>query len=297
MQDYRLLEALAAVIEAGGFEKAAQALHLTQSAVSQRIRQLEHRLGQPVILRSTPPAATALGRRLHNHLQQVKQMEMGLVDSGSDEPFKVRLTVNADSMSTWLAQGLAACPLSAQMDLDLVVEDQEVGLNRMRNGEVMACICAEAQPVNGGAVSALGVLRYRALASPEFVERYQTQRYPERLTSAPCMIFNQDDRLQHQFLAAMNLPPPARQHRVPSSEGFVQMALSGMGFGLLPELQVAPYIASGDLVNVGPDYHLDVPLYWHYWQTESDAMKALRQAVVQHAASTLGVQSPDNGAT
>lgn len=287
MLDYRLLEALAAVMETGGFEKAAQKLHLTQSAVSQRIRQLENRLGQPVILRGSPPTATALGRRLNNHLQQVRQMEMGLVDQGSNEPLKVRLTVNADSMATWLAQGLASCDISQQMDFDLVVEDQEVGLNRMRNGEVMACICAEVHPVNGGAVSPLGVLRYRALASPAFVERFQTHRYPERLVEAPCLIFNQDDRLQHQFLEALNLPPPARQHRVPSSEGFVQMALTGMGFGMLPELQVAAYLASGQLINVGPDYHLDVPLYWHYWQTESGAMKALREAVIQQAGSAL----------
>lgn len=287
MFDYRLLEALAAVIETGGFEKAAQKLHLTQSAVSQRIRQLEGRLGQPVILRSSPPQATALGRRLNNHLQQVKQLEMGLVDTASNEPLKVRITVNADSMATWLAEGLAACDLSQQMDFDLVVEDQEVGLNRMRNGEVMACICAEAHPVNGGAVSPLGVLRYRALASPDFIERYQTRRAPERLVEAPCLIFNQDDRLQHHFLEAMKLPPPVRQHRVPSSEGFVQMALNGMGFGMLPELQVAPYLASGQLVDVGPDYHLDVPLYWHYWQTESDAMKALREAVIRQAGVTL----------
>ncbi|MHA7879025.1 MAG: LysR family transcriptional regulator ArgP [Saccharospirillum sp.] len=287
MLDYPLLEALAAVIEAGGFEKAAQKLHLTQSAVSQRIRQLENRLGQPVLLRTSPPQATALGRRLNNHLQQVKQLEMGLLETASDAVLKVRLTVNADSMATWLAQALAASPISQQMDFDLVVEDQEVGLNRMRNGEVMACICAEAHPVNGGAVSSLGVLRYRALASPGFVERYQTRQHPERLIDAPCLIFNQDDRLQHQFLAALNLPPPARQHRVPSSEGFVQMALMGMGFGMLPESQVASYLASGQLVNVGPDTHLDVPLFWHYWQTESDALKTLRQAVIAQAALTL----------
>lgn len=287
MLDYRLLEALAAVIETGGFEKAAQKLHLTQSAVSQRIRQLEQRLGQPVILRSTPPAATAIGRRLNNHLQQVKQMEMGLVDQASEEPLSVRLTVNADSMATWLAQALAAAPLSHLMDFDLVVEDQEVGLKRMRNGEVMACICAEAQPVNGGAVSPLGVLRYRALANPEFVERYQTYRSPERLISAPCLIFNQDDRLQHQFLAALNLPPPARQHRVPSAEGFLRMALAGLGYGMLPELQAAEYLGSGELVNVGPDVHLDVPLYWHYWQTESVAMSELRHGVIRQAGRVL----------
>lgn len=287
MLDYRLLEALSAVIETGGFEKAAQKLHLTQSAVSQRIRQLEHRLGQPVVLRRSPPVATALGRRLNNHLQQVKQLELGLLGEEQGEPLKIRLTVNADSMATWLPQAIAACPLSTQMDFDLVVEDQEVGLDRMRNGEVMACICAEAQPVNGGAVSSLGVLRYRALASPAFVERYRTQSEPKRLVDAPCLIFNRDDRLQHQFLEALGLPPPVRQHRVPSSEGFVEMALHGMGYGMLPELQVADYLASGQLVDVGPVFILDVPLYWHFWQTESAPLTALRRTVLDHASRLL----------
>ncbi|HAA45047.1 MAG: LysR family transcriptional regulator [Halomonas sp. 54_146] len=287
MLDYRLLEALSAVIETGGFEKAAQKLHITQSAVSQRIRQLEHRLGQPVVLRRSPPVATALGRRLNNHLQQVKQLELGLLDEAQGEPLKVRVTVNADSMATWLAQALAACPLSHQMDFDLVVEDQEVGLGRMRNGEVMACICAEAQPVNGGAVSPLGVLRYRALASPAFVEHYQTRIDTARLVDAPCLIFNCDDRLQHQFLEVQGLPPPARQHRVPSSEGFVRMALQGLGYGMLPELQVEEYLANGRLVDVGPEFILDVPLYWHFWQTESASLTALRHAVMDYAGQVL----------
>lgn len=287
MLDYRLLEALAAVIETGGFERAAQKLHLTQSAVSQRIRQLEQRLGSPVVLRGSPPTATPLGQRLNNHLQQVKQLELGLVDTHQDEPLKVRLTVNADSMATWLVQGLAAGPLSARMDFDLVVEDQEVGLNRMRKGEVMACICAESHPVNGGAVSPLGVLRYRALASPAFVERHQTRQHPSRLVQAPCLIFNHDDRLQHRFLETLNLPEPERQHRCPSSEGFVQMALAGLGYGMVPELQVQHFLDNGQLVDVSDPYHLDVPLYWHYWQTESDVLASLRKAVVDHARQVL----------
>ena len=71
MFDYKLLAALAAVVEQGGFERAAQVLGLSQSAVSQRIKLLEARVGQPVLQRSTPPAATELGQRLLNHVQQV----------------------------------------------------------------------------------------------------------------------------------------------------------------------------------------------------------------------------------
>lgn len=173
------------------------------------------------------------------------------------------------------------------MDFDLVVEDQEVGLKRMRQGEVMACISAESRPVNGGAVMALGVLRYRALASPAFVDRYQTRTHPDRLSQIPCLIFNHDDLLQHQFLENQGLAPPQRIHRVPSSEGFVQMALAGLGFGMLPELQVKQHLDQGELIDVGPAYHLDVPLFWHYWQTESSAMTTLREAVGAHAAEVL----------
>ncbi|MEG7384718.1 LysR family transcriptional regulator, partial [Pseudomonas aeruginosa] len=61
--DYKLLAALAAVVEQGGFERAAQALGLSQSAVSQRIKLLEARVGQPVLVRETPPHPTDLGRR------------------------------------------------------------------------------------------------------------------------------------------------------------------------------------------------------------------------------------------
>lgn len=67
MFDYKLLAALAAVVEQGGFERAAQALGLSQSAVSQRIKLLEARVGQPVLVRETPPHPTDLGRRLLNH--------------------------------------------------------------------------------------------------------------------------------------------------------------------------------------------------------------------------------------
>lgn len=288
MMDYRLLEALSAVIETGGFERAAQQLHLTQSAISQRIRQLEHRLGQPVLLRTSPPRATDLGRRLHNHVQQVRQLEHGLVDeTDPDQPLAVRLTVNADSMATWLGDALAESPLSTRMDFDLVVEDQEIGLRRMKNGEVMACICAETRPVNGGLSEALGVLRYRALASPGFVEQHGLHRTLAALPNAPCLIFNHDDRLQHRFLAELGLDEPRRTHRCPSSEGFVRMALAGLGYGMMPELQVADALARGDLVDIRPGHALDVALYWHYWQTESPAMANLRHSVCRRARQVL----------
>lgn len=289
MIDYRALEALSAVIEQAGFERAAQILNISQSAVSQRIRQLEFKLGQPVLLRTTPPRLTDIGQRLTNHLQQVKQLEQGLMmNDDATEELNIRLAVNADSIDTWLAPALAACDASERMNFDLVIEDQRVGLQRMKNGEVMACICESSQPVNGGLAQKLGTLRYLALASPEFIQRYGLGQKGQRwLQQAPCLLFSRDDQLQHQFLDKLRLAAPERIQRVPSSGGFVEMARAGLGFGMIPEIQVRDYLDSGELVNVAPRTVIDVPLYWHYWQTESNYMAQLRQAVVQQAASSL----------
>lgn len=284
MIDYRLLEALSAVIETGGFERAAEQLHLTQSAVSQRIRQLENLQGQPVLIRTQPPVATDLGRRLNNHLQQVRLLEHDLTQA--DQPLSIRLTANADSMATWLPKALSKAQSSHRFNFDLIVEDQDIGLKRMRDGEVMACICAQSQSVNGGRVQPLGVLRYRALASPDFMQRYALSDN-DALARAPCLIFNHDDRLQHRFLADQGLTGPRRVHRCPTSEGFVRMAQAGLGFGMMPELQVTDALELGQLVDIRPGYHLDVPLYWHYWQTESAALAELRRAVTQHAGQVL----------
>lgn len=194
MIDYRALEALVAVIETRGFERAAQRLSVSQSAISQRIRQLEFKLGQPVLLRTTPPKPTELGQRLANHLQQVQQLQQGLLlnEEATGQSVRIRLAVNADSLDTWLVPALAAAPGSDSMDFELLVEDQDVGLRRMKNGEVMACICAADTPVNGGLVQPLGILRYRAFASPGFVARYgagQPLLMPQPpLAQLPCLI-------------------------------------------------------------------------------------------------------------
>ena len=77
MLDYKLLQALATVIECDGFERAGEQLGLSQSAISQRIKSLEVRLGQPVLIRHPRLAPTPAGQRLLNHVQQVQQQALG----------------------------------------------------------------------------------------------------------------------------------------------------------------------------------------------------------------------------
>ena len=199
MFDYKLLSALAAVVEQAGFERAAQVLGLSQSAISQRIKLLEARIGQPVLVRASPPTPTEIGRRLLNHVQQVRLLERDLQSAvpALDEeglPERLRIALNADSLATWWAPAVGDFCAEQHLLLDLVVEDQTVGLKRMRAGEVAACLCASERPVAGARSVLLGAMRYRALASPAFIARH----FPDGVSAAllprtPALVFGPDD--------------------------------------------------------------------------------------------------------
>ncbi|MDH0303590.1 MULTISPECIES: LysR family transcriptional regulator ArgP [unclassified Pseudomonas] len=281
MFDYKLLAALAAVIEQGGFERAAQVLGLSQSAISQRIKLLEARVGQPVLVRAAPPSPTEVGRQLLNHVQQVRLLERDLqrqVPALDEEgmPERLRIALNADSLATWWAGAVGAFCAEQQVLLDLVVEDQEVGLKRMRAGEVAACLCGSERPVAGARSLPLGSMRYRALASPAFMARYFPDGFAvERLTRTPAIVFGPDDSLQHRYLASLGVQDGFLHHLCPSSEGFLRMIETGMGWGLAPERQVAEQLARGEVVEICRDTPVDVPLYWHHWRNGGQLLAQL----------------------
>lgn len=293
MFDYKLLAALAAVVEQAGFERAAQVLGLSQSAVSQRIKLLEARIGQPVLVRATPPTPTEIGRRLLNHVQQVRLLERDLqgqvpaLDEGA-LPERLRIAVNADSLATWWAEAVGAFCAEHRVLLDLVVEDQDVGLKRMRAGEVAACVCAAERPVAGARSLALGAMRYRALASPAFIARHFPRGVtPAALARVPAIVFGPDDLLQHRYLAELGVEGGFIHHLCPSSEGFVRLTEGGLGWGLVPERQVLDELDRGELVELIADRPIDVPLYWHHWRNGGELLNRLTGHLSKAAGEAL----------
>ncbi|AID83067.1 LysR family transcriptional regulator [Pseudomonas aeruginosa VRFPA04] len=271
MFDYKLLAALAAVVEQGGFERAAQALGLSQSAVSQRIKLLEARVGQPVLVRETPPHPTDLGRRLLNHVQQVRLLEGDLqrwvpnLDEGG-APERLRIALNADSLATWWAAAVGDFCAERRVLLDLVVEDQEVGLNSLL----------------------LGAMRYRGLASPDFIARHFPRGVEAAaLAGVPAIVFGPDDLLQHRFLKDLGVEGGFIHHLCPSSEGFVRLTAGGLGWGLVPERQVQGELARGELVELLPGQVIDVPLYWHYWRNGGELLASLTEHLLARAGDGL----------
>ena len=290
MLDYKLLLALAAVVEEGGFERAARVLGLSQSAVSQRIKLLESRAGAPVLMRGTPPVPTDTGKRLLNHVQQVRLLERDLqrdvpLGEGEDANPRLRVALNADSLATWWAGAVADLCREENLLLELLVDDQDVVLRRMRDGEVAGCVCATEQPVAGARSLPLGAMRYLAVASPVFIDRYFAEGVSQAaLQQAPAIVFGPDDRLQHRFLESCGFSDSFPHHLCPSSEGFVRLIDAGMGWGLVPALQISAELAAGRLREILPGKYVEVPLYWHYWRNGGRLLEALTR---QLAAKVL----------
>jgi LysR family transcriptional regulator, chromosome initiation inhibitor len=286
--DYAQLAALAAVIGEGSFERAAQRLHVTPSAVSQRIRQLEERVGAVLVHRGTPCRATAAGVPLLRHAERVALLEAELVaalpPSKADGAARaaLRVAVNADSLATWLMPALARFAQAwPSVQLDLVVEDQDHADERLRDGDVLAAVTSSAAAVQGCGSDALGALRYVATASPDFVARWFARGVDARsLAQAPCLVFNRKDALQSRWLQRVTrraLAPPC--HWVPSTQGFVDGALAGLGWGMNPLTLVQSHLNARRLVELVPQRPVDVPLHWQCSRLALPALAALTDAV------------------
>lgn len=290
MLDYKLLEALATVIECGGFERAGVELGLSQSAISQRIKSLEVRLGQPVLTRSPALQLTPAGQQLLTHFQQVQLLERDLrhtIPALAENTSRLRIALNADSLATWWAEAIGGFCQAEGLLLDLVIEDQDVGLRRMRDGDVAACLCSSDQPIAGARCVALGHMVYQPLASPSYITRH----FPDGLNSpsgietdafrtAPAIVFGPNDQLQHRFLAQCGYHGSFPYHLCPSSEGFVKLAKAGMGYGMIPEIQVARELEAGALKSIAPERHLEINLYWHFWRHGGNIMDRLTTALL-----------------
>jgi LysR family transcriptional regulator, chromosome initiation inhibitor len=289
--DYAQLAALAAVIGEGSFDRAAQRLHVTPSAVSQRIRQLEERVGAVLVHRGTPCRATPAGVPLLRHAERVALLEADLAASlpqatalgtGQAVRASLRVAVNADSLATWLMPALARFAQALPtVQLDLVVEDQDHAADRLRDGDVLAAVTSSAAPVQGCNSHALGALRYVATASPAFVARWFAQGVDAvALAAAPCLVFNRKDALQSRWLQRVTrraLAPPC--HWLPSTQGFVDGALAGLGWGMNPLPLVKAHLAAGRLVELVPGRRVEVPLHWQASRLALPALDALTDAV------------------
>ena len=289
------LDALVTIAEHGSFEAAAKRLHITPSAVSQRIRALEAAAGQVLISRGTPCRPTPQGEWLVRLGRQTRLLyaEAGQALAGAGA-VELPMAVNADSLAVWFGDVLAAVARWEGVALRLHVDDQAHSAELLRSGAVLAAVTSDPVAVQGCTAEPLGALRYVPAAPPWFAERWSggagdagdAESAPD-WAAMPLVIFNEKDDLQYELLRRHGVPAaPPVVHRVPSSADFYVAVRAGLGWGVLPEPQARADLAAGALVRLSADV-VDVPLYWQRWRLDSPRLAALTDTVRTAAARHL----------
>ncbi|MCP5208196.1 MAG: LysR family transcriptional regulator ArgP [Hahellaceae bacterium] len=290
--DFKQLQALATVIDEQGFDKAAQKLCLTQSAISQRVRQLEIQIGHILIIRSSPPQLTETGHQVMMFYRQLALLhsEFAAMVPGSSENNWNTLSIgtNADSLCTWLLDALGPLLQSHRLVLDLKIDDQEQTHELLRKGEVMGCISARSVAEKGCNCMPLGVMRYRCLVSPDFYQRYfATGVTQEAIVEAPCVEFSSKDELILRYLRRVfQIDSHPKIHRIPLTDAYMGFISKGNAWGIVPDQQSEQARAEGSLIELLPNKPIDVPLYWHIWNLKSQVSQAL-SAQLQKSAQTI----------
>jgi LysR family transcriptional regulator (chromosome initiation inhibitor) len=289
--DQGQLEALLAAASEGTFDAAAHTLHVTPSAISQRIKALETKVGRVLLRRTKPVTPTPAGATLLRAARQIQAIaddalaELG--DATSGVPTTVSLAVNADSLATWFVEALAHA--GPGLVFDIRRADQTRTAELLRDGTVMAAVTASARPVPGCTVRRLGQMRYRPRASTAFVDRwFRGGVTTQALSLAPIVVFDREDPLQDEYLrkrARRRIAPP--RCYVPGSTAFVEAVRVGLGWGMVPDLQAEPAPGDGRLVEFDPGTIVDVPLFWQQWRRASGTLEPVGAAVRAQAGSAL----------
>ncbi|GAA3766137.1 LysR family transcriptional regulator ArgP [Microbacterium kribbense] len=290
---FELAETLAVVIDEGTLDAAARRLHVSPSAVSQRIKALEERLGQVVLVRSRPAKATAAGAAVVRFARQLALLEQDVVavlEPDATTRMSVALAVNADSLATWFLAPLTRLSRQHPLVFDLHRDDQDFTAGLLESGTVLGAVTSRAQPVAGCRVVPLGTMGYEAVATPEYVATWlpgeTDASVVDALAHAPLVDFDRRDDLQSGWLRARGVRATPPRHYVPASSDFARAVQRGMGWGLLPTFQSAAGLADGTLVRLGGD-RVDVPLYWQQWNLRSPLLELIADEVVAEGRRVL----------
>ncbi|MFI6577438.1 LysR family transcriptional regulator ArgP [Nocardiopsis sp. NPDC050513] len=288
------LRTLTALVDEGTFEAAARRLHVTASAVSQRIRTMEQTAGKVLVRRTNPVTPTPAGDVVLRYARQVVLLDGDVLaelreGEGEGGRVSVPLAVNADSLSTWFLEALAELPEDLGAVFDVHREDQEHTTSLLRSGTVMAAVTSTPEAVQGCTVEGLGVMRYLAVCGPAFAARHLGDPVDlDRLPTAPVVNFDRKDDLQDEFLRGLaGRAPEAPRHFIPASTDFAQSILLGLGWGVVPERQCQEEIARGRLVALAPGRPVDVRLYWQRWNLRSPLLDRVSEGVRAAAATRL----------
>ena len=294
--DYDSLSVLAAVVREGSFDAAARSLNVTQSAVSQRIRQLEEKVGSVLVVRGRPCVATEAGLQLCRHVDQVSLLQHELSERmntmGGREgaaAVSIRIAVNNDSLATWFPSVMKRAADELNVRFDIIPDDQEHTERSLKSGDALAGVTSLETPVQGCQRVSLGSMNYIAVASKQFyADHFPDGVSPRSLSEAPCVAFDRKDTIQDQWMQlCFGAAIPLSLHLMPSYEGYLSCCRNGTAWGLVSSIAGRPLIERGELIDLSPGKAVKVSLHWQASTLAGETLRRLGEIVLERAKIEL----------
>ncbi|MFZ6778804.1 LysR substrate-binding domain-containing protein [Undibacterium sp. Ji83W] len=286
--EFAEFKAFVAIAERQSFARAAAFLEVTPSALSQVLRQLETRVGVRLLHRTTRSVSlTQAGQQLLDHLRPVLEgLEKATeaINDFRDTPAgTVRLTAPRVATELLLAPRLAEFRTAfPNIVLDISVEDKAIDLAKgrfdagIRQGELLAqdMIAIKIGPER----------RFVCVASKSYIAKNGMPHTPRDLQKHECIRIKRPTTEVHVPWAFMDkgqaLEIAVDGHLIVNDANLaLAAALNGAGIAALAEDHVRPYLQSGRLQEVLPDF-ATTRAGFHLYYSSRRHMTAALQALI-----------------
>ena len=255
MEDLNKLNTFVRVAEHRSFTRAARDLHMTPSAISKHIHELETKLGISLLNRSTRGVAlTEVGERFFAHCLEILGHLDEAVTDAQNLQMKPQGTLRIHVVAgyaQWMLAPLLPTFMRRYPELQVEVNTETPALSLVEAG-VDVVVSGKSAPDPGLVHRELGLVEYVICAAPAYLKEHGTPKHPRDLAGHNCLV--------HTLFAPKEWPfkgsPRDTVVRVKgtfrsnSSEVLAQAAVGGIGIVRLPLYTVAAELAAGRLQSV-----------------------------------------------
>ncbi len=260
MDQLKCMQVFTKVVELGAFVAAAEALEMSPPMASKHVKRLEDRLGVRLLNRTTRTVSTTeAGRTFYQHCQLIfGQIEEAIAEASNLqlEP-KGQLKINAPLSfgRVHLSRAVAAfqgCYPQISVDLtlndrivDIVDEgfDVAIRIGRLADSSLIA--------------RTLAPCRMTLCAAPAYIGERGKPRTPADLKHHNCLMYEyleQTGRWRFSHASDEIVSHVNGDFRSSYGAAIVEAAVAGRGIILEPSFMTGPYLRSGELLQLLPDY-------------------------------------------
>jgi LysR family transcriptional regulator for metE and metH len=289
--EVRHLQLVAAIVDEGTLTRASERLHLTQSALSHQLLEVEQRIGTPLFHRiSRRMTLTDAGHRVletsRRVLSDLAQAEDELLQFATHRRGTIRIATQCYTVYHWLPTVMKRFEQKyPNVDVRIEVEATGDPFEALLNGLLDVAFVHNDPPERGIEVETLFEDEMKVIAAPG--HRFAKQSFV-RASDLAEETFLTYSSLRGNFVYDRLLRPaglePKKHLQVRLTEAIIELVKAGTGVAVLAQWAAAPYVAAGSIVAV-PLTRRGCPRQWRVASLAARPMPAFTRAFVDMVAS------------